>query len=109
FVHEVLLHPCRALDVQDIARGDRTVTEGLAGLDEVVLLNQDVLAQRHQVGLVLSGTALHDDLAVTPLDLAVGDDTVDLAHHGRIARVTCLEEFRYAGQATGDVTTLTGA
>src|SRR5690606_2787026 len=43
FVHQVFLYGRRALDRQDIGRGDRPIRKLLTSLHEVVILNQDVL------------------------------------------------------------------
>ncbi len=108
-VYKILLNACGALNIENVTRGDRSIAEGLTGLHEVVLLHEDVLAQRHEVELVLASAAFHDDLTVAPLDLAIGNDTIDLADHCRVAGVTGLEEFRNTGQTTGDVTAFAGA
>ena len=48
-IDDVLLHLRRAEDIEDVARGDRTVGQRAAGLHVVVLLNDDLTRQRHQV------------------------------------------------------------
>jgi hypothetical protein len=50
---------------------------------------------------------LNDDLTVTTFDRTHNHHTVNLRHHGRIARVTGLKQFSYTGQTSGDIPQLT--
>ena len=71
-----------------------------------VLLHEDLLGERHLVGLLLTRLAGHHNLAVTALHTSHGHLTVDFAHDSGVRRVACLEEFGDTWQTTGDVTTL---
>ena len=48
-IDDVLLHLRQTQDIENIARGDGTVRKRTAGLHVVVLLNDDLTRQRHQV------------------------------------------------------------
>src|SRR5690606_5901087 len=106
FVHQVFLYGRRALDRQDIGRGDRPIRKLLTSLHEVIILNQDVLRQRHQVALLNAVARFDENLAVTPLDATVGYDAVDFAHNRRVRRISRLEQLRYPRQTARDVARL---
>ena len=74
-----------------------------------MLLHEDLLGERHLVGLLLTRLAGHHNLAVTALHTSHGHLTVDFAHDSGVRRVACLEEFGDAGQTTGDITALDGS
>ena len=94
FVHEVFLHRADALDPQDVMRVDGAVGEALAGTDDVVLLDQDVLAERDRIlPHVLPVVARDDDLARSALLGAEPDGAVDLRDDCRIVRAPRLEEL----------------
>src|SRR5690606_79439 len=107
FVHQIFLYCGRALDRQDIRRCDRTIRKRLTCLHEVVILNQDVLRQGHEVALLNTIARFDENLAVTALDATVRYHTVDFADYGRVRRISCFEQLRYARQTTRDVARLT--
>ena len=82
-VDDVVLSLDRPEDVEDVGRGDSTVGKPCAGLDVVVLLNQNLLGKRNEVVLLDAGLVLDDDLAVSSLDLAHEHLAVDLGENGR--------------------------
>ena len=105
-VDDVLLHGRRALDGQDVGRGDNAVGQRCAGTHGIVLLNQNLLGERHEVLALLAGLGCNDNLAVATLYLAHGDLAVDFADNGRVGRVAGLEELGDTGKTSGDVTGL---
>ena len=103
-VDDVLLNSRRTHDIENVGRGDSAVGQRCAGTHEVVFLNKNLLRQRHEIFLGLSELGHHSDFAVTTLNLAEFDLTVNFRHDGGIRRVAGLEQLGNTGQTTGDVT-----
>ena len=82
-VDDVVLGLDRSEDVEDVGRRGATVGQLGAGLDVVVLLDEDLLGERNEIVHLLSGFVLDDDFAVAPLDLAHKYLTVDFGEDGR--------------------------
>ena len=106
-VNDVFLHCRRTLDSQDVGRSDSTVAEGGTGTHKVILLHQNLLTGGDKVTLDIARFGSDDNLAVTTLELAHGDLTVDFANNSWIRRVTCLKELCDTGQTARDITSLT--
>ena len=77
-VDNVVLRFDRSEDVEDVGRGDASVGQFGTCLDIVILLYENLLGGRNEVVLLDTGLILDDDVAVTPLDLAHQNLTVDL-------------------------------
>src|ERR1700754_1113530 len=106
-IHNVFLNSKRSLDRKNIRRSYLTIGQLCAGLDKVTILCKDLPCQRNKILLHNTILGFHDDLAVTTFDITKSYHTVDLADDSRVARITCLEQLRYAGQTTRDIPQLT--
>ena len=102
-VHNVILNGSRALDIKDISRCNSTIRERCTGANEVVLLNKNLLRERNEIVLHLSELRCHLNLAVTTLNLAEGNLTIDFAHDCGVRRIACLKQLGYTRQTTGDI------
>ena len=80
-VHDILLSLDRSEYIEDVAGRNSTVGKGSAGLYIVVLLNKNLLGQRHQIVLLDTVLVADYDFAVTSLDLAHQNLTVDLGEN----------------------------
>src|SRR5690606_22515406 len=107
FIYKIFLNGGRAFDEQDIRRRDASIRQRLTRFYKVVVLNQNVLGQRHQIALLHAVARFDEDLAITALDSTVRHHTVDLAHNRRVGRVPRFEQFRNARKTTGDIARLT--
>ena len=103
FVHDIFLNSCRAHDIEDIGGRDSAVGEGSACTDDIVLLHENLLRQRYEVLLVFAECGYDGDFAVTTLDLAEFDLTVDFGDDGGVRWVACLEELGDTGKTAGDI------
>src|SRR5690606_19625472 len=106
FIDQVLLNSSRAFDRKDVVWRDRSIRQGLASANEVILLHQDVLRKRYHVLLDYTILGFDDDLSVTTLDTTISHHTVDLRYHSRVGWVTSFEQFSYSWKTTGDITGL---
>src|SRR5215475_2217523 len=102
-VDQVALQRLHALHGQDVVRVERAVHQRLAGAHAVALLDVDVRAARDRILALFTGLADDADLLRAFGDIAELDRAVNLAHHGRLARLARLEQLDYAGQAADDV------
>ena len=103
-VDNVFLHLHRALDGEDVGRGDGAVGERRASLDIVAVLSQNLFGGGDEVGALFAGLGGDGNLTVAAFELlGDGDDTVDFGHDGGVGRVACFEEFGDAGQTARDV------
>ena len=102
-VHQVALHFLFAENRQDVVRVDRALGEGIAGLDELALLDRHVGVARDRVLALLVALALDHDPALTAHRLGDLIDTVDLRDHRRVLGFARLEELDDARQTAGDV------
>ena len=108
FIHDVLLNRGWAHHVEDVDRRDSSIGKRHTGSDKIIVLNEDVLRERHHVLVNVTTTRFHDDFAVTPLDLSVGNDAVNFRNNRWVGRVTRFKQFRHTRQTPCDVTGLTG-
>ena len=69
----------------------------------VAFLHKDLLGQRDEVLLLLAHTRFEDKLAVTTLDMAHNDLTINLRYHSLVRRITCLQQLGYTRQTTGNI------
>ena len=106
-VDDVFLYCGGTLDRQDVIGSDDTVRKWCTCTHGVVFLNKNLLGQRHKILALFTCLGSHDNLSVTTLYLAHGHLTVNLAHHSRVGRVTCLKQLGHTWKTTGDVTCLT--
>ena len=102
-IHNVFLSLNGAEDVENVGRGDASVGKRSSRLDVVVLLHEDLLGQWHEIMLLDATLVLHNNLAVTPLDLAHDDLAVDFGKDGRVGRIAGFEEFGDTRQTAGDI------
>src|SRR5580692_4389605 len=103
FIYYIFLYRKRPLDREDIRRSDLPIGQLRTRLNKVPVLRQDLPGQRNQVFLYDPVLRLDDDLPVTPLDVPKGNHPVDLAHNGRVARITRFEKLRYPRQTARDI------
>src|SRR5215475_1098613 len=102
-VDQVALQRLHALHGQDVVRVERAVHQRLAGAHAVALLDVDVRAARYRILALLAGLGRNADLLRAFGDIAELDHAVDLAHHGRLARLARLEQLDDARQTADDV------
>ncbi len=108
-VDQVRLCELLAQDREQVVQVERTIDEGLAGLDVVAFLNVDVHAARD--GVFLGGLAIvafDVNLAHALGNIAVLDRAVDFADDSGVLGFAGLEEFDNARQTAGDVLGLGG-
>ena len=79
-VDDVLLHSGGTLDGEDVARRNLTIGQGGTCTHGVVLLNEDLTRQWHEVLTLLTGLRRDDDLTVTALELTHRHLTVDFRY-----------------------------
>src|SRR5262249_53967070 len=107
--HQVVLDRLPAADAQDVVRHQRAGHQGVALPDVVVAVDAELLAVRDQVlALFADGPSLFihgldEDGPLAAPFLADAHLAGHLGHDRRLARAACLEDFRDARQAAGDV------
>src|SRR5262245_13480029 len=102
-VDQVALKRLHALHGQDVVRVERAVHQRLAGAYAVAFLDVDVRAARDRILALFAGLADDADLLRAFGDVAELDRPVNLAHHGRLARLARFEQLDDAGQTADDV------
>ena len=110
FVYEVGGQGLLPLDLQDIVGIRGSIHQGFTGPDPIVLMNTDVLALGNQVfvGISIPLERGHEYPPLAANVLTERNHPVDLGHHRTFFRLSGLEEFRNAGQTTGNILGLTG-
>ena len=106
-VDDVLLDLHRALDGEDVGRGDGAFGERGASLDIVLILSKDLLGGGDEVGTLLAGLGGDGDLTVVAFEFFVdGDDAVDFGDDGGVGGVAGLEELGDTRKTAGDIASL---
>ena len=100
----MLLQLLGSADIEDLVGDDRSVGQLLPLLHEVALVNDDVLADRDEVLLLLVGLGILDDHAAFATHArAEIDHAINLGDLGGILRPTGLEQLGDTRQTAGDV------
>ena len=108
FVHDVILNGSRALNSQDVVRGDSTVRERYTGTYIVTFLYQDLLGEGDEVRLLFAKTRGDEDFLVTTFDFTELNYAINLSNDSWVRRVTCLKELCNTWQTTGNIGCCTG-
>src|SRR5262245_21797017 len=102
-VDQVTLQRLHALNGQDVVRVERAVHQRFPGAHAVAFLDIDVRPARDGILALFAGLGDDADLLRAFGDVAEFDRPVNLAHHGRLARLARLEQFDDARQTADDV------
>ncbi len=106
-IDQVFLYSTGAEDSQDVFRRNLTIRQRIACADKVILVDEEVLRERNQIGLRLcTVTARDDDFLRTTLTTTEADDTVDLGDLGGIIRRASFEELGHTRQTTRNISGL---
>src|SRR5690606_34617931 len=88
FIDDVFLNGCRTFDGQNVGRSSCTVRQWSTGAYVIVFLNKDLLGERYEILLNLTGLGSNNDFAVSSLNFTKGYLTVNFRNDCRIRRIT---------------------